>query len=477
MSTNKDKQSSKTKTVKEFLKDPMLWLSLVGFIFLSSTTIIFNFNSSTMIKYAVGLIAIITFFTEYLYTRIDASRSDGEYYLNRNFANNYIYRSNIFKLFKKSHIEIYLSIIAILPIIVKLVEINYETGLFIQKNIVLNTLSDFYLFIIGLIKEYIQIIKKLWAALFLSSSIVCVSVLIEIACLSKEYFFARYAHHNEIDKESIESIREETLSNAENKIRSLFYKKRYSKANDHNQIVLINNSAKVIEKILTDGNRMCDSAEKQVYFNLVWTADNNVQLDTIKRIHELKKQQINNNLDKPNSPFEDLVLSLATYYDVKWNKLEKDYSSNSAFNIIQAAQYDLGNLVNLNERISDDSYYQHVFFHSNPAVSTNNKYTHLMTDIVDSLCQIIDTKEFSESLTEIINSRSEYHCLIMEMTYLFTTLLPLYNLANKVFEKIFRVLFAIDKTQVTANKVKTDLMENNFIKDFIESEYKKISTN
>ena len=364
-----------------------------------------------------------------------------------------------FKRFNELPVKLLFWTIAILPIMMIGVELEYRSK-------VLNEMVE-------IIVSYIKYIDSIWLAAFIVSSFYCTALLIESVDLSRKNFSQSYLYKitNSFEMLKIKIEIEQDFKEIFNNIFNI--KSRLGLENN-----FYSNAERVINYIVNKGDAVSASDSEIIeFYNIAFECEGNKIDELLNKIYKYAKCKE----DKKKKfcivtyMLSSILKQLQLYYHIKWNTITKLHVLPSG--IVNIAIQDLNRLLQIEMQLHQNEEYKKIFW----GIYRSEKY-HFNEDKTESNLCISRICEILEEKFRDINFLNQYNDI--------DRMMKLFDVLNRVdsqtkdkryFSPIFKILFEhiIDERSNENDFVKLfyDSMKNKYLPECLISERKEVSKN
>lgn len=446
------------KIIRHPIKNISIWLvGLLALLIYGNLSI--EIKGKDMFFMSVGLVSIITFISNFLEKQtIDIDNKDN-FYLGYNIKKLKFHNNLWFKRFNELPVKLLFWTIAILPIMMIGVELEYRSK-------VLNEMVE-------IIVSYIKYIDSIWLAAFIVSSFYCTALLIESVDLSRKNFSQSYLYKitNSFEMLKIKIEIEQDFKEIFNNIFNI--KSRLGLENN-----FYSNAERVINYIVNKGDAVSASDSEIIeFYNIAFECEGNKIDELLNKIYKYAKCKE----DKKKKfcivtyMLSSILKQLQLYYHIKWNTITKLHVLPSG--IVNIAIQDLNRLLQIEMQLHQNEEYKKIFW----GIYRSEKY-HFNEDKTESNLCISRICEILEEKFRDINFLNQYNDI--------DRMMKLFDVLNRVdsqtkdkryFSPIFKILFEhiIDERSNENDFVKLfyDSMKNKYLPECLISERKEVSKN
>lgn len=444
--------------IRHPIKNISIWLvGLLALLIYGNLSI--EIKGKDMFFMSVGLVSIITFISNFLEKQtIDIDNKDN-FYLGYNIKKLKFHNNLWFKRFNELPVKLLFWTIAILPIIMIGVELEYRSK-------VLNEMVE-------IIVSYIKYIDSIWLAAFIVSSFYCIALFIESVDLSRKNFSQSYLYKitNSFEMLKIKIEIEQDFKEIFNNVFNI--KSRLGLENN-----FYSNVERVINYIVNKGDAVSASDSEIIeFYNIAFECEGNKIDELLNKIYKYAKCKE----DKKIKIFIDtymlssILKQLQLYYHIKWNTITKLHVLPSG--IVNIAIQDLNRLLQIEMQLHQNGEYKKIFW----GIYRRGKYYFSEDKTKSNLC-ISRICEILEEKFRDINFLNQYNDI--------DRMMKLFDVLNRVdsqtkdkryFSPIFKILFEhiIDERSNENDFVKLfyDSMKNKYLPECLISERKEVSKN
>jgi putative uncharacterized protein (fragment) len=444
--------------IRHPIKNISIWLvGLLALLIYGNLSI--EIKGKDMFFMSVGLVSIITFISNFLEKQtIDIDNKDN-FYLGYNIKKMKFHNNLWFKRFNELPVKLLFWTIAILPIIMIGVELEYRSK-------VLNEMVE-------IIVPYIKYIDSIWLAAFIVSSFYCTALLIESVDLSRKNFSQSYLYKttNRFEMLKIKIKIEQDFKEIFNNVFNI--KSRLGLDNN-----FYSNAERVINYIVNKGDAVSASDSEIIeFYNIAFECEGNKIDELLNKIYKYAKCKE----DKKIKIFIDtymlssILKQLQLYYHIKWNTITKLHVLPSG--IVNIAIQDLNRLLQIEMQLHQNEEYKKIFW----GIYTRKKYYFSEDKTKSNLC-ISRICEILKEKFRDINFLNQYNDI--------DRMMKLFDVLNRVdsqtkdkryFSPILKILFEyiIDERSNENDFVKLfyDSMKNKYLPKCLISERKEVSKN
>lgn len=337
------------------IKNITIWVSVLLYIGITYSTYSIKVEGKRMLEISLGLLAIVTFITNYLNNQVIDMKDTGDFYLGVNEKKYFVHRSFFLQVFKNARIRFFFWSIAILPLMIMVSKLEFGDHVFEKSdsNVLLSLIDSGLINGLQLMCKYEQTIRNLWGSLFVVTALVCVGVLIEVVKLSRISFASNYWYHKS-DYYARRCIERDLKRSARHIIRSLFDIR--SSLSYFTCETLQNQTGFDAKSVIGDllmrvSSVLEERSEKNKYVSTVFEGERSVisnLVDDLKGKCLFRKTRFK---------------MLCNYYTDKWNYIYySDYQSIPAKSLIETAREDLAILLYVAESFADNPDYERAFY-------------------------------------------------------------------------------------------------------------------
>lgn len=444
--------------IRHPIKNISIWLvGLLALLIYGNLSI--EIKGKDMFFMSVGLVSIITFISNFLEKQtIDIDNKDN-FYLGYNIKKMKFHNNLWFKKFNELPVKLLFWTIAILPIIMIGVELEYRSK-------VLNEMVE-------IIVSYIKYIDSIWLAAFIVSSFYCTALLIESVDLSRKNFSQSYLYKitNSLEMLKIKIEIKQDFKEIFNNIFNI--KSRLGLENN-----FYSNVERVINYIVNKGNAVSASDSEIIeFYNIAFECEGNKIDELLNKIYKYSKCKE----DKKIKIFIDtymlssILKQLQLYYHIKWNTITKLHVLPSG--IVNIAIQDLNRLLQIEMQLHQNGEYKKIFW----GIYRRKKYYFSEDKTKSNLC-ISRICEILEEKFRDINFLNQYNDI--------DRMMKLFDVLNRVdsqtkdkryFSPIFKILFEhiIDERSNENDFVKLfyDKMKKQVLPEYLISKRNEVSKN
>ena len=444
--------------IRHPIKNISIWLvGLLALLIYGNLSI--EIKGKDMFFMSVGLVSIITFISNFLEKQtIDIDNKDN-FYLGYNIKKMKFHNNLWFKKFNELPVKLLFWTIAILPIIMIGVELEYRSK-------VLNEMVE-------IIVSYIKYIDSIWLAAFIVSSFYCTALLIESVDLSRKNFSQSYLYKitNSLEMLKIKIEIKQDFKEIFNNIFNI--KSRLGLENN-----FYSNVERVINYIVNKGDAVSASDSEIIeFYNIAFECEGNKIDELLNKIYKYSKCKE----DKKIKIFIDtymlssILKQLQLYYHIKWNTITKLHVLPSG--IVNIAIQDLNRLLQIEMQLHQNGEYKKIFW----GIYRRKKYYFSEDKTKSNLC-ISRICEILEEKFRDINFLNQYNDI--------DRMMKLFDVLNRVdsqtkdkryFSPIFKILFEhiIDERSNENDFVKLfyDKMKKQVLPEYLISKRNEVSKN
>lgn len=444
--------------IRHPIKNISIWLvGLLALLIYGNLSI--EIKGKDMFFMSVGLVSIITFISNFLEKQtIDIDNKDN-FYLGYNIKKMKFHNNLWFKKFNELPVKLLFWTIAILPIIMIGVELEYRSK-------VLNEMVE-------IIVSYIKYIDSIWLAAFIVSSFYCTALLIESVDLSRKNFSQSYLYKitNSLEMLKIKIEIKQDFKEIFNNIFNI--KSRLGLENN-----FYSNVGRVINYIVNKGDAVSASDSEIIeFYNIAFECEGNKIDELLNKIYKYSKCKE----DKKIKIFIDtymlssILKQLQLYYHIKWNTITKLHVLPSG--IVNIAIQDLNRLLQIEMQLHQNGEYKKIFW----GIYRRKKYYFSEDKTKSNLC-ISRICEILEEKFRDINFLNQYNDI--------DRMMKLFDVLNRVdsqtkdkryFSPIFKILFEhiIDERSNENDFVKLfyDKMKKQVLPEYLISKRNEVSKN
>lgn len=441
------------------IKNISIWLvGLLALLIYGSLSI--EIKGKDMFFMSAGLVSIITFISNFLEKQtIDIENKDN-FYLGYNIKKLKFHNNFWFKRFNELPVKFLFWIIAIIPIISIVVELDYRSK-------VLNEM-------LGIIDTHIKYIDSIWLSAFIVGSFYCIALLIETVDLSRKNFSQSYLYKitNKFEKLKIKIEIEKDFEEIFNNVFNI----KYILGLENNYY---SNFERVTNYIVNKGNEVSASDSEIIeFYNIAFKCEGNKIDDLLNKGYKYAKCDTNKKIKYfiDNYLFRRIIKLLELYYYIKWNTIIK--LNVLPIEILNIAIQDLSRLLEIETNLHQNKNYKNIFW----GIYTENKYNLYGKDKAESnlciskICAILEEK-FRD--IDFLNQLND----IDRMMKLFDVVNKIDNQIenNRYLSSVYKIIFEhiIDNKNKDNNFVKLfyDNMKKQGLPDYLISNRNEVSKN
>ena len=442
--------------IRHPIKNISIWLvGLLALLIYGNLSI--EIKGKDMFFMSVGLVSIITFISNFLEKQTIDNKDN--FYLGYNIKKMKFHNNLWFKKFNELPVKLLFWTIAILPIIMIGVELEYRSK-------VLNEMVE-------IIVSYIKYIDSIWLAAFIVSSFYCTALLIESVDLSRKNFSQSYLYKitNSLEMLKIKIEIKQDFKEIFNNIFNI--KSRLGLENN-----FYSNVERVINYIVNKGDAVSASDSEIIeFYNIAFECEGNKIDELLNKIYKYSKCKE----DKKIKIFIDtymlssILKQLQLYYHIKWNTITKLHVLPSG--IVNIAIQDLNRLLQIEMQLHQNGEYKKIFW----GIYRRKKYYFSEDKTKSNLC-ISRICEILEEKFRDINFLNQYNDI--------DRMMKLFDVLNRVdsqtkdkryFSPIFKILFEhiIDERSNENDFVKLfyDKMKKQVLPEYLISKRNEVSKN
>lgn len=444
--------------IRHPIKNISIWLvGLLALLIYGNLAI--KIKGKDMFFMSVGLVSIITFISNFLEKQtIDIDNKDN-FYLGYNIKKLKFHNNLWFKRFNELPVKLLFWTIAILPIIMIGVELEYRSK-------VLNEMVE-------IIVSYIKYIDSIWLAAFIVSSFYCTALLIESVDLSRKNFSQSYLYKitNSFEMLKIKIEIEQDFKEIFNNVFNI--KSRLGLETN-----FYSNVERVINYIVNKGDAVSASDSEIIeFYNIAFECEGNKIDELLNKIYKYAKCKEDKNIKIfiDTYMFSSILKQLELYYHIKWDTITKLHVLPSG--IVNIAIQDLNRLLQIEMQLHQNEEYKKIFW----KIYRREKYYFSEDKKKRNLC-ISRICEILEENFRDIHFLNQYNDI--------DRMMKLFDVLNRVdsqtkdkryFLPIFKILFEhiIDERSKENDFVKLfyDSMKNKYLPECLISERKEVSKN